>query len=347
MTTRWQLRRRGMLLAASLIATVLCAGCGEAHFPTKLGSARPLAVALDGPPSGLYGALYEARANGDFGLGALAVSITPSTPAGALAALESHQAAVAIVSEPQLLAARDAGAQLVAIGALVRQPLDGIVSLASKPIASVAALSGHTLAIAPSALAQAELATALADAHLPASAVATVPLGAGAAAALARKGVAAALGADWALATATLAQRNQSPHVLEIQKLGVPTYSQLVIVVRVDEAHYDGPLLRAFLQSLTRGQRAAQAHPAALAAVLARANPTLSRAFELALLRQVMPLAVPSQPNQPFGYQNPYAWQAFGAWMRLHGLLAHSSGGGLAITDEFLPGIGELTVTGD
>jgi putative hydroxymethylpyrimidine transport system substrate-binding protein len=336
-----------MLLAASLIATVLCAGCGEAHFPTKLGAARPLAVALDGPPSGLYAALYEARANGDFGLGALAVSIAPSTPAGAIAALESHRAAVAIVSEPELLAARDGGAQLVAIGALVRQPLDGIVSLATRPIANAAALSGHTLAIAPGTLAQAELATVLADAHLRPSAVRTVPLGSGAADALARKGVAAALGADWAQATATLAEIHESAHVLEIQKLGVPSYSQLVIVVRVDEAHYDGPLLRAFLQSLTRGERAAQAHPAALAGVLARANPALSRAFELALLREVMPLAAPSDAQQPFGYQDPYTWQAFGAWMKRHGLLAHSVSAGLAITDEFLPGLGEATVTGD
>jgi putative hydroxymethylpyrimidine transport system substrate-binding protein len=336
-----------MLLAASLIATVLCAGCGEAHFPAKLGPARSLTVAIDGKPSALYASLYAARANGDFGLGALAVAIAPSSPAGALAALQSHRAAVAIVSEPELLAARDRGAQLVAIGALVRQPLDGIVSPAARPIASVAALSKRTLAIAPGALAQAELATALAGAHLPSSAVKQVPLGSGAADALAHKGVAATLGADWALATATLAQIHRGARVLQIQMLGVPSYSQLVIAVRVGEAHYDGPLLRAFLQSLTRGERAAQAHPAALAAMLARANPALGKAFELALLREVLPLALPSDPKRPFGYQDPYAWQAFGAWMQRHGLLPHGVAGGLAITDEFLPGLGELTVTGD
>ena len=336
-----------MLLAASLIATVLCAGCGEAHFPTTVGPVRPLAVALDGQPSGLYAALYSAHADGDFGLGALAVTIAPGTPSGAIAALESHRAAVAIVSEPELLEARDAGAQLVAIGALVRQPLDGIVSLASKPVAGVAGLSGRTLAIAPGALAQAELATALSGVHLAASAVKTAPLGSGAADALDRKGVAATLGANWALATATLAEGHQSARVLQIQQLGVPSYSQLVIAVRVGEAHYDGPLLRAFLQSLTRGERAAQADPAALAGVLARANPGLSRSFELELLREVLPLAAPSGPKQPFGYQDPYAWQAFGSWMKRHGLIHNAGGVGLAITDEFLPGLGEATVTGD
>ncbi|HEY1774910.1 MAG TPA: ABC transporter substrate-binding protein [Solirubrobacteraceae bacterium] len=336
-----------MLLAASLIATVLCAGCGEAHFPTKLGPARPLTVAIDGPPSALYAPLYAARANGDFRLGALAVSIAPGSPAAAMAALESHRANVAIVSEPQLLEARDSGAQVVAIGALVRQPLEGIISPQTRPITGVAALARRTLAIAPGAFEQAELATALTRAHVSSAAVKRVALGAGAAAALPRKGVAATLGANWALAAATLAQMHQHAHVLQIQNLGVPSYSQLVIAVRVGEAHHDGPLLRAFLQSLTRGQRAAQARPAALAAMLARANPSLTKPFELALLHEVLPLASPSNPKRPFGYPDPYAWQAFGDWMHSHGLLAHPIASGLAITDEFLPGLGEATVVGD
>lgn len=348
MTTRPQLRRRGLLLAASLLATALCAGCGEANFPTKLGRERPLTVAIDGQPSGLYAPLYEARANGDFGLGALNVTIAPGTPAGALEALESHRASVAIVSEPALLAARDGGATLVAIGALVGSPLDGLVSPATRPVNRLASISGKRIALAPGALVAAELATALAHAHLGAGAVGRVPLGPSVPAALARKGVVAALGGNWALAAAALSRSHQRLHVLALQKLGVPSYSQLVIAVRVGEAHYDGPLLRAFLQSLTRGERAAQANPAALAATLARVNPSLSAAYERALLGKVLPLAAPSDAKQPFGYQDPYSWQAFGAWMRSHGLLTHSSADpGLAITDEFLPGLGEATVTGD
>jgi len=336
-----------MLLAASLVCTAVCAGCGEAHFPTRLGSPRPLAVAIDGPPSALYASLYEAMADGAFRLGALAVTVQPGSPASALAAVESRHAAVAIVSEPALLAARDNGSPLVAIGALVRQPLDGIVSLATRPVASAAALSGRTLAVGGGALAQAELATALADAHLPPSAVKQVPLGANIVKPLLQNAAAATLGGNWAIAAATLAQAHRPSHVLAIQQTGVPSYSELVIVVRVGEAHYDGPLLRAFLQSLTRGQRAAAANPAATAATLVRANPSLGRSFERLLLAQILPLAAPSGSAHPFGYQDPYNWQAFGAWMARHHLIKHAAEGGLAITDEFLPGLGEATVTAD
>ena len=335
-----------MLLAASLVCTAVCAGCGEAHFPSRLGPPRPLTVAIDGPPSALYASLYEALADGAFGLGALRVTVQSGSEASALAAVESHRAAVAIVSEPALLTARDNGWRLVAVGAVVRQPLDGIVSLASRPLASAAALAGRTLAVGPGALAQAELATAVAGAHLAPTAVKQVPLGADAAATLLHKGVAATLGGDWAIAAATLAQAHRPAHVLEIQQLGVPIYSELVIVVRVGEAHYDGPLLRAFLQSLTRGERAAAAHPATTAATLARVNPSLARAFERLLLAQILPLAAPGDATHPFGYQDPYAWQAFGAWMARHHLIKHAAEGGLAITDEFLPGLGESTVGG-
>ena len=63
----------------------------------------------------------------------------------------------------------------------------------------------------------------------------------------------------------------------------MPTYSGLVIVVRVGEAHYDGPLLRAFLQSLTRGERAVAADPArGRGAAGARQPERSSGAFERA-----------------------------------------------------------------
>ena len=330
-----------MLLAASLIATALCAGCGEAHFPTKLGPARPLAVATDGPPSALYAPLYAADANGDFKRGALAVTITAGSPARALAALESHRAAVAIVSEPELLAARDGGARVVAIGALVRQPLDGIVSNSTRPVASVAALSQRTIAVAPGALTQAELATALSGAHLATGAVKTVPLRGDALTALSGKGVAATIGADWATAKASLAQHHQQAHVLQIQQLGVPGYSQLVIAVRVDEAHYDGPLLRAFLQSVTRGQRALTANPAAAAATLAKLNPRIGARVERAAIVSGLSIAGPRSTVYPYGYQDPREWAAFGRWMGAHHLLAHAASAAAAITDEFLPGQGE------
>jgi ABC-type nitrate/sulfonate/bicarbonate transport system substrate-binding protein len=75
MPMRPELRRRGVLLAASLICTVLCAGCGEVHARLRAAPPRALTVAIGAEPSGLYASLYAARADGDFTAGALAVKV--------------------------------------------------------------------------------------------------------------------------------------------------------------------------------------------------------------------------------------------------------------------------------
>jgi putative hydroxymethylpyrimidine transport system substrate-binding protein len=341
MPMRPELRRRGVLLAAGLICTALCAGCGEVEAQLKPGPPRPLTVALDGPPSALFAPLYTAQADGDFRLGALAVTLTePSDP---LRALESGAAGVAVVSEPALLDARAGGATVVAIGALVSQPLDAIVSLAARPVASAAALAGDTVAVSPTPLAGAEMVSVLGAGHPAGVHWATVR---GSLAAALRSGRAqATLSELWPIEQATLGLAHRPATVLELAQAGVPTYSGLVLAVRLDEAHYDGPLLRAFLQSLTRGERTAAADPTAAVMALAKANPSLSAAFERAVLRDVLRIASPANPKLPFGYQGPAAWQAFGAWMHGHGLLPGTQNTGNAITDEFLPGQGEAIVT--
>ena len=340
MPMRPELRRRGALLAASLICTALCAGCGEVHARIKLGPARALTVAIDGEPSALFASLYEAQAHGDFALGALDVTIARPADSDPLQALESGSAQVAIVSEPALLSARDSGAPLVAIGALIRQPLDGIVSLAGQPIANAGQLSGRTIALSPTPLAAAQLAAALASAHLRPSRVRRLVVAGDPVSALRARRAVAALGGLWPIDAVTLKLAHQRPQVLEIQQAGVPTYSQLVVVVRASEAQQDGPLLRAFLESLTRGERAMQSNPARAIAALVKVNPGLSAQFERAVLGLTLPITAPSDPSKPFGYQDPYAWQTFGAWMHRNGLLARARNAGLAITDEFLPGQG-------
>ena len=79
--------------------------------------------------------------------------------------------------------------------------------------------------------------------------------------------------------------------------------------------------------------------------MLAKENPALSATLERAVLRDTQPIAAPADANLPFGYQYPSDWQAFGVWMREHGLLTGSQNTGDAITDEFLPGQGEAVVT--
>jgi hypothetical protein len=328
-----------------VLCTALCAaGCGEVQARRTLGPARAVTVATNGPPGALYAPLYEARANGDFRDGALAVTIVPARGGDSLAALESHAATVAVTSEPELLKARDAGAKVVAIGALIGQPLDGIVSLARRPVTGAAKLAGQTVAMAGTPLARAQLATVLAAAGVPARSVHAVTVPAAAldtALTAPRRAARATLGGPWPAQLAALDRAHHPAAVLGLASSGVPPYSGLVLAVRLGEARYDGPLLRAFLQSLSRGAAAVAANPGAAAATLARADRRLQPGFERSVLSLTMPLIANATTVEPFGYQDPRRWQTFGTWMAAHGLLRKRPNADLAITDEFLPGQGE------
>jgi putative hydroxymethylpyrimidine transport system substrate-binding protein len=340
MQTRF-LRGHGALLAAGVISLAVCAGCGVVHTRTTLGSARRVIVAIAGAPSALSAPIYEGIADGDFARGALAVSATaPASGETPLEALSAGQATVAIASEPALLAARAAGSQLVAIGALVQVPLESIISLASHPVTTPGQLLGKTVASTGTPLAAAALATFLASDAIPPARVHTIDIGGDVDAPLIARKAEASVGGLWNFDAVALDLTHHRASVIRLPSIGVPTFSELVLVVRVREARYDGGLLRAFLQSLTRAEQAVQANPGAAASLLARLDPRLSRRFELAALLATAPATAPPA-GEPFGYQNNSAWLRFGDWMSAHGLLKGSPQSGFAITDEFLPGQGE------
>jgi ABC-type nitrate/sulfonate/bicarbonate transport system substrate-binding protein len=333
-------RRAGPLAAALCAATVLL-GCGQKREATTLPPAHPFAIALAGGASGLYGGLYTALANGDFARGGLAVSVkATATGQAALDALSAGTAEVAIASEPELLGARDSGRQLIAIGALVQQPLEAIISVHPR-IAAISQLGGQTVTTGGTPLQTAELDTVLRNAGVDPATVRQINGGANPTRSLLARRAAAAFGGYWNYDAVALELRHLNPSVITLPGKGVPSYSQQVLVVRLAEAHNDGPLLRAFLQSLTRGEEAARAAPTQATSAVLAADPRLDRRFEGAVIRRTLTAAFPSDPRQPFGYQDPRAWQAFGQWMLANRLVSRPPTALDAITDEFLPGQGD------
>jgi putative hydroxymethylpyrimidine transport system substrate-binding protein len=111
--------------------------------------------------------------------------------------------------------------------------------------------------------------------------------------------------------------------------------------VREQDARTRGQDLRAFLQALTQGARRVRADPAAAAALVVKANPSLDRALQVASIQRTLPATLPADQSKPFGWQNPTQWASFASWMFAHRLLQHEPNAGLPpLTNEFLPGQG-------
>jgi putative hydroxymethylpyrimidine transport system substrate-binding protein len=335
-------RRLPVLAGACLIATIALAACGSKQDVLSAPAAKPFTVMLDFFPNADHAALYSAIAHGDFTAAGLDIKPqAPADPSEPLKLLAAGRVDMAISYEPELLLARDQGLRLVSVGALVQRPLTSIIALPGKHVRSVAELAGKRVGTAGIAYQTAELRTALARAGVPSSSVREVNVGFNLVPAMVSGQVAATIGGFWNYEAIQLRLQHRRPVVIPVDRAGVPTYDELVLVVREDEARRRGQDLRAFLQALTRGEREVRANPAAAAKTVVDASPSLDPRLQLESIKQTLPAAVPSSQGKPFGWQEPKDWAAFARWMFSQRLLVHDPGTGLPpYTNEFLPGQG-------
>jgi putative hydroxymethylpyrimidine transport system substrate-binding protein len=335
--------RRTVILAAAFAAlAVALSACGAKQDAVTAARTKPFTVMLDWFPNADHAPLYSAIAAGDFRAAGLEVKpVVPSETAEPLKLLAAGKVEMAISYEPELLLARDEGLKLVSIAALVQRPLTSIIALPSSHIKSVADLAGKTVGTAGIPYQAAELKAALQSAGVNPSSVHEVNVGFNLVPAMLSGKVSATLGGYWNYESLQLQLLHKHPLTIPIDQAGVPTYDELVLVVREEQARTDGQDLRAFLQALTRGERTARGDPAAAASLLVKANPSLEPKLQLASIQQTLPAALPSG-GHPYAYQDPSAWTAFGNWMFAHGLLHHDPNSTALppFTNEFLPGEG-------
>lgn len=347
MTTVYASRRaKTQLLTAALLATMLAivlAACGSKQDTLTAASAKPFSVMLDWFPNADHAPLYEAIAQGDFRAVGLDVHpIVPSETEEPLKLLAAGKVDMAISYEPQLLLARDQGYKLVSIAALVQRPLTSIIALPGQHVRGVADLKGKRVGTAGIGYQAAELRTAVQAAGVDPASVREVNVGFNLVPAMLSGKIAATLGGFWNYEGIQLERMHKRPVVIPIDQAGVPTYDELVLVVREDEANTRGADLRAFIQALSRGQQQASADPKGAASLIKQANPDADEALQVASIEKTLPAMLPSQAGEPYGWQDPAAWASFGRWMLAHRLLrANPNLGALPpFTNEFLPGQG-------
>ncbi|HEY3959473.1 MAG TPA: ABC transporter substrate-binding protein [Solirubrobacteraceae bacterium] len=335
--------RRTVLVTGALIALATAiSACGAKQDTISAARTKPFSVMLDWFPNADHAPLYSAIANGDFRAVGLDVRpVVPSETSEPLKLLAAGKVDMAISYEPELLLARDEGLKLVSVAALVQRPLTSIIALPGHHVASVADLAGKTVGTAGIPYQAAELKSALQSAGVNPATVREVNVGFNIVPALLSGKVAATLGGYWNYEALQLQLLHKRPITIPVDRAGVPSYDELVLVVREDEARTRGQDLRAFLQALTRGEHDVRANPAAAAALLVKANPSLEPKLQLTSIEQTLPATMPAGSGKPYGYQSSTAWAAFGDWMYTHKLLHHEPNLGLPpFTNEFLPGEG-------
>jgi putative hydroxymethylpyrimidine transport system substrate-binding protein len=330
-------------LALSLLVLGGLAACGEKPEPAGSGAAQrlqPYRVMLDYLPNADHAPLYAARQEGEYAKAGLDVTLqAPPDPSAPLKLLQAGRADVAISYEPELLLARDQGAEdLVSAGALVQVPLTSLMALPASRIHTAADLAGKRVGTAGIPYQTAYLKTILRHANVNPDSVTETDVGFNLVPALLSRRVDATLGAFWNYEGVDLRRRGKRPVILRMDQLGVPTYAELVFVVRKEALDEDGASkLRRFLQATAAGLRDLQARPSIGADALVAADKGLDRGLQEASIRATLPAFRPANAKQPFGYQDPANWARYEIWMRKNGLLKRQLSAP-PLTNEFLPG---------
>ncbi|MDQ6605778.1 MAG: ABC transporter substrate-binding protein, partial [Actinomycetota bacterium] len=227
--------KRAVMLIATAAVGLLLAACGEKHdtLSAPAGSAQPFTLMLDYFPNADHVGLYQALATGAFAKAGLDVHVqTPSDPSAPLKLLEAGKIDAAISYEPEVMLARDRGLALVSVAALVQKPLTSIISLGSKHITTPAQLRGKRVGDAGIPYQHAYLDTILQQAGVSTGSVKETNVGFNLVPAMISGKVDATLGGYWNYEALQLTQLGRRPNVIRMEQVGVPTYDELVLVVR-------------------------------------------------------------------------------------------------------------------
>ena len=327
-------RLPAIALAAALLALALgLAACGEKSEDTTGTATEPLSLTLDFYPNPDHAGIYMAQKLGYFREAGLDVSIqTPSDPAAPIKLVAAGQTDLAISYEPEVMLAREQGLDVVAVGAVVDRPLTSLIWLRKSGIEGVAGLRGKTIATAGIPYQDAYLKTILARAKLTPSDVKPVNVGYGLLPALVGGRAEAMLGGFSNVEGVDLRLRGEHPVVTPVDKLGVPTYDELVLVARRSRLEEDPQAIRLFLAALARGTAAAIENPEATTKALLEANPNLDPKLTRAEVAATLPLL------SKRGTMNPDEWKAFIAWMNENGLIAGRPATAEVLSNDYLAG---------
>jgi putative hydroxymethylpyrimidine transport system substrate-binding protein len=325
-------------VAVALLALALgLAACGEKSEDTS-GEAQPFSLTLDFYPNPDHAGIYMAQQLGYFREAGLNVSIaTPSDPSAPLKLLAAGSTDLAISYEPEVALARDKGLDVVAIGALVNRPLTSMIWLKKSGIKGVGDLRGKTIANAGISYQDAFLKTILARVHLSPADVKSVNVGFGLIPALVGGSAQAMLGGYSNVEGIDLRERGKGPVVTPVDKLGVPTYDELVLVANRHRLEEEPERFRLFIAALERGTKAAVKQPKAATEAVLAANHDLEPKLTEAEVKATLPLLAARTPGQPYAYMDPAAWTTFAGWMRDNGLISSLPEPSELLSNDYLP----------
>jgi len=321
--------RRSTIVAALSVLIVL--------VPTALaGGAQKASVTLDWTPNPDHVGIYDAQATGLFTRAGLDVTIrSPSDPTAPLKLVGVGRSDLAVSYEQELFFAAAKKLPVVAVAAVVPQPLNSFMAI-EPTVRSIRDLQGKRLGITGVPSDYATLDTALHSVGLTRKQLTIVTVGYNLLPALLAHRVDAVLGVYRNVEGIQLEQRGLHPTIIPVDRAGVPSYDELVLVANKTRLHND-PHYRLRVKRLVgaflTGTADARNHPSKALAIMKKVTASDPRFLARAVPATLRLLAGP----RGTGCLDVHAWQRFGNWMHATGLLKKPITAASVVAPSFLP----------
>lgn len=305
------------LLVVSLLATALLAACGGSG-PRPGSAPRTVTMMLDFTPNAAHAGIYATIAHGyDRQAGLRLRVLVPPSPADSIKLLEAGKVQFSVLDIHDLAIARERGADLVGIMAIVERPLAAVI--AQPRIRTPRQLDGQTVGVTGDASDVAVLDSVVDGAGGRARSVRTVDIGSDAVPDLLAGRVAAATG-FWSDEGVALARQRPGFRIFRVDDYGAPSYPELVLCTKRSTLAAQPQLAVAVVRALSRGYELSLTDPSGAAADLERLAPGLDPTLVAADLAALRP-ALASADGRP-GVLDAATLRAWARWEARFGIVS-------------------------
>jgi putative hydroxymethylpyrimidine transport system substrate-binding protein len=271
-----------LLVCVALLALAGCGGTAGTDRPNEDAS-----LLLDFTPNAVHAGIYLALDRDyDEAEGVNLTVRAPSASTDALKLLQAGRVDMAILDIHDLAIAREKGADIVGIMALVQRPLAAV--LAQPDIARPRDLEGKRAGVTGLPSDVAVLRSVVQGDGGDPDTVKMTTIGFQAVKALLARRVDAAT-AFWNVEGVALHAQRPAIKEFRVDEFGAPPYPELVLCVTGETLDEQRPLLEATIRALRRGYLETQNDPESAVATLVQANPDLDREVAAAQLDAVAP----------------------------------------------------------
>jgi putative hydroxymethylpyrimidine transport system substrate-binding protein len=304
--------------------------------PTALAGGQKVTLTLDWTPNPDHVGFYDARDKGlDARAGLTVVIRAPSDPTAPLKLVGVGESDLAVSYEQELFFAAAKKLPVVAVAAVVPRPLNSFMAI-EPHVNSLRDLKGRTVGITGVPSDYATLDTGLASVGLTRKDVKIVSVGYSLLPALLAHRVDAVLGVYRNVEGIQLELRGLHPTIIPVDRAGVPTYDELVLVASKTRLASD-PAYRAqvrrFVDAFIAGTVDARSHPDHALAILQKVTASSTNFLARATPATLRLLAGPNGVGCISGRD----WQRFGEWMYARGLLKEPIPAASVVDTSFLP----------